>query len=172
MATVEVHGLKELGERLKALPKEIASARGGPLRVALAKVARAIRDEAKARAPVKTGNLRDNIILVRNRDPKSMGATEAYHVTVRSRTSKKTDTRKYANTRRNRRLNRVGQEYKAQSPLFYARFQEFGTSHQAARPFLRPAFESMKGQLGTMFRDELSVAIERAVRKIGRGGAR
>ena len=31
---------------------------------------------------------------------------------------------------------------------FYARFIEFGTKHAAAKPFLRPAFDELKGSIG------------------------
>lgn len=161
--TAQVHGLKELGERLRALPKEISGKNGGPLLAALRKMGRAIQQEAQARVPVDTGTLRENIIVTRERDPKGMGATEAVHVTVRYKA------KAYKNNKGNRRKGRVGENYKDYGPLFYARFLEFGTEHAPAYPFMRPAFESQKSELPEMFKTELSAAIDRAVRKLNRG---
>lgn len=161
--TVQVHGLKELGERLRALPKEISGKSGGPLLAALRKMGREIQAEAKERVHVDTGTLRENIIVTRARDPKALGGTEAVHVTVRYKA------KAYKDSKGNRKQGRVGEEYKDYGPLFYARFLEFGTEHAPAYPFMRPAFESKKAELPEMFKTELSAAIDRAVRKLNRG---
>lgn len=47
---------------------------------------------------------------------------------------------KYGNTAENRRKRRVGKKYRADGPGFYGKFDEFGSSKQPARPFMRPAF--------------------------------
>jgi len=39
--------------------------------------------------------------------------------------------------------------------VFYAKFVEYGTSKQSAKPYLRPAFDELKGQMG----DKISVTI-------------
>ena len=53
-----------------------------------------------------------------------------------------------------RRYVRVGPARDA----YYGEFQEFGTSHHAAQPFLRPAIDSRKGQVFDVIADELSKA--------------
>ena len=155
---IKVEGLAELAKALKALPPEIAGKNGGPLRRAIGHAAVVIRDDARRRAPVDTGNLRDNIIAVRKR--KSPQGTEGYFVEVRRKR------RKYANTRANRRKGRVGKTYENLGEAYYGMFVELGTAKMPAQPFLRPAFESKKTEAVETFRVELAKGIEQAARKV------
>ena len=155
---IKVEGLAELAKALKALPAEIAGKNGGPLRRAIGRAAVVIRDDARRRAPVDTGNLRDNIIAVRKR--KSPQGTEGYFVEVRRKR------RKYANTRANRRKGRVGKTYENLGEAYYGMFVELGTAKMPAQPFLRPAFESKKTEAVETFRVELAKGIEQAARKV------
>ena len=59
----------------------------------------------------------------------------------------------------------MGGGYTDYGPLFYARFLEFGTSHQPAYPFLRPAFEEDKSSLPELIRDDLAAGIDKAMKK-------
>lgn len=161
-STVDIPGLRELGERLKALPKEIAGKNGGPLLKALRRMGTVIQKDAKSRVAVKTGTLRDNIIVVRKRKDKLRPGEEGVDVTVRFKATA------YKDNARNRRLGRVGGTYKNAGPLFYAKFLEFGTSRQPATPFLTPAFEAAKGTLPEMFRTALTKSIDEAVRKLAK----
>lgn len=155
---IKVEGLAELAKALKALPPEIAGKNGGPLRKAIGRAAVVIRDDARRRAPVDTGNLRDNIISVRKR--KSPQGTEGYFVEVRRKR------RKYANTRANRRKKRAGMNYETMGEAYYGMFVELGTAKSPAQPFLRPAFESKKVEAVETFRVELAKGIERAAQKV------
>ena len=78
----------------------------------------------------------------------------------------------YASTAANRRQNRVGQSYatagSSDNPggdTWYWRFQELGTSRQAARPFLRPALnnniDSVQDGFVTEYKDQLDKEIAR-----------
>lgn len=78
----------------------------------------------------------------------------------------------YANTAANRRQNRVGQSYatagSSDNPggdTWYWRFQELGTSRQAARPFLRPALnnniDSVQDGFVTDYKDQLDKELTR-----------
>ena len=78
----------------------------------------------------------------------------------------------YANTTANRRQNRVGQSYatagSSDNPggdTWYWRFQELGTSRQAARPFLRPALnnniDSVQDGFVTDYKDQLDKELSR-----------
>lgn len=156
--TIRIEGLEEVRKRLLALPREISGKNGGPLLAALRKMGRVIQADAKARVRKKSGTLADNIIVVRKKN--QFTGTEEVNVTVRAKATK------FKDNKANRRKGRVGGLYKAYGPLFYARFLEFGTSKMPAYPFLRPAFESHKGQLGDIFRNELSAAIDLAVRRL------
>jgi len=123
--TVQVRGLRELGEAMRALGRETAQKIAVAMTSAAAGV---VRKDAIALAPeheephtvdgvlVQPGNLKRNI--VRKKVAKSQTRLTSEHiVTVRG---KKKD------------------GYAAR----YGRLQEFGTVHHAPHPFLRPAFDS------------------------------
>lgn len=158
-------GLDGLLEALKALPPAVTSKNGGPARVALAKGARVIRDDARDRAPVgKTGDLKKNIVMKRDGNPQRSGANERYTVGVRG------GAKKFANTKRNVRKGRAGKEYKTDGNTYYWRFKEFGTEKMPAEPFLRPAFESQKERALAVITDTLAKGIEHAAKKVARLG--
>jgi HK97 gp10 family phage protein len=145
MATeIQVKGLTELVARLKALPTELASKNGGPLAKALYRAAVVIQNEARMRAPVRTGNLKRNIVVRRDRNPVKDGATEEYHVTVRK--LKKGRSKAHPDD----------------STPFYWRFVEFGTQKMPAAPFMRPAFEAKKEEAVRVFEEQLNVYITKA----------
>lgn len=52
---------------------------------------------------------------------------------------------------------------------FYGLFWEFGTRHQRARPFLRPAWDEGKDRALDSFGKALWTAIERAAKRLARG---
>lgn len=159
-----LRGLDGLLDALKALPPAVASKNGGPARVALAKAARVIRDDARARAPKDTGAVAANIVMKRDRQPQTSGANERYLIGVRG------GAKKYANTKRNVRKGRAGKEYKTDGNTYYWRFKEFGTEKMPAEPFLRPAFESQKERALAVITDTLAKGIERAAKKVARLG--
>jgi HK97 gp10 family phage protein len=154
---VRIEGLSELLEKLKALPSEIGSKGGGPLRLALLTAAKVMRDHA--RAPVDTGRLKRNIILFRDRDPRSSGVTEQYGITFRR-------------GKRGRQRRSYHASARGENDAFYGRFVEFGTSDTPAQPFLRPAFETKKMESAEVFRTKLADAIDKAVKKMQRRASR
>lgn len=139
MADVEftVTGLAELSKKLKEMPIKLAK---NGLRAAVNAGAEVIRKDAKARVPVKTGNVRKNIYKKQIRE-KSNNFQQTYYVGVKLGRK-----RKLAPTKLNVRKQRVGQLYDVESSAYYWRFLEFGTSKLPARPFLRPAFDTKKSQ--------------------------
>lgn len=157
---IKIEGLAELAKRLRELPSELSGKNGGPLRKAIGRASVVIRDEARRRAPVDTGNLRDNIIAVRKR--KSPQGNEGYFIEVRRKR------RKYANTRANRRKQRAGMTYESMGEAYYGMFIELGTAKMPAQPFLRPAFESKKVEAVEVFRAEFAKAIAAAEKKVRR----
>src|SRR5690606_19005900 len=116
----EIQGLKEIGERLRALPPALGSKGGGPLRYALMQSAKVIRAEAQARVAVRSGELRDNIVTKRHSNPKAVGVTERYDVGMKG------GTRRLADNVRNRRTRRAGQKVRTAGKVFYGRFLELG----------------------------------------------
>lgn len=152
---MRLEGLSDLLAKLKALPAEIGSKGGGPLRLALFTATKLMRDDAQSRAPVDTGRLQRNVIAFRDRDPRSSGVTEQYAITFR-RGKGRGKRRAYSTTSR------------GEKDAFYGRFVEFGTSKSPAQPFLRPAFEAKKHEAAELFRTKLAAAIAAAVLKMER----
>lgn len=162
--TVEVEGLGELLRRLEALPKEIAGKNGGPVRRALGRAARLVRDEVRANAPKRTGKLEANVIAARVRDDRPPGVSERFVVSVRGRKAR------YADTRENRRAGRVGQTYQRDGEAFYWKFIEFGTAKMAARPFIQPSFAARAADALDEFTKALGADLEKIVRKLNAQG--
>jgi HK97 gp10 family phage protein len=152
---MRLEGLSDLLAKLKALPAEIGSKGGGPLRMALFTATKLVRDDAQSRAPVDTGRLQRNVIAFRDRDPRSSGLTEQYGITYR-RGKKGRDRKAYHTSAR------------GEKDAFYGRFVEFGTSKSPAQPFLRPAFEAKKREAAELFRTKLAAAIAAAAKKMER----
>lgn len=167
--SVRVEGLREIGNRLRALPPELGSKGGGPLRYALFQAAKVIRDEAVVivKAKTKTDSNKDgvllseNIVTKRNSRPPA-GVTEQYAIGMRG------GTRRYANTRRNRGKGRAGQKYRTAGQVWYGRMIELGTSKMAALPFLRPALQSKGMEAVAEFKRNFLKAVERAEAKLAR----
>lgn len=150
---VEVKGLKQTVAALRRLPTELSGKNGGPVRSSLFQSAKLMRDEAKQKAPVDSGNLKQNIILVRDRNPRAKGQSEIYYVTVR-----KGKRLRIGRTSFNRQSGRLAGAY-------YAHFVEFGTEKQTAQPFMRPAFEAQKREAVKVFGDTLRKRVDAAARK-------
>lgn len=160
--TVQVEGLAQVLANMQRLRNGVGKQKA--MRAPMAKAARVIRDEARRNAPVKTGFLRDQIVSMRSRKPQAYGANELYSVGVKGGARAK-----YANTKRNRRLGRVGGEYERPVNAFYWRFQEFGvpTKGIRAQRFLRGAFETKGVEALQVFTDTANKVLDRLIKKQG-----
>lgn len=155
---VYIQGLAALNAQLKGLADEFGpKAAASPVRAALRKGAQVMQRSAQSKVRVKTGTLKENIIVTSRGRPAD-GFIDM-KVTIRAKA------KRYADNSRSRRMGRVGTEYQNEGPLFYARFLEFGTSHQQRSPFLVPAFEENKETVGLLIRDELAKAIDKTLAK-------
>ncbi len=76
-----------------------------------------IRNEARVRVPKRTGNLKKSIIVMKRK-------TESYGLIRFSVTPSK----------------------KGKNSGWYAHFIEFGTIHQSAKPFMRPALDAKQDE--------------------------
>ncbi len=165
---VKIEGLNETVAALRALPAQFASKNGGPIKRALYKAALIIKLDAIARAPKATGNLAANIYIYRDRNPRASGANEKFYVGVRKKRAK------YARTRLNTRLGRVGKNYSIGGDAYYWHFLEFGTKDEfgtekmSPKPFLRPAFESNKSNALNTFSQEFRRGVDAAVKRARR----
>lgn len=136
---VSVEGLEELREQFSALSDRMQAK---ALRDAMRGAARPVVQEARARAPVRTGRLRRNIIAKVFSGPKTVTAIIGFRAE-----GKRGDVRN----------------------AFYGMFLELGTSRMTARPMLRPALDAKGGEAVSLFAAALRKAIEAITRK-ARGG--
>lgn len=120
--TVQIKGLRELGERMRSLSADMA---GKVARQATAAGAGVTRKNIRARAPKDTGNLQAAIVMKRVRET---NLTEEYIVAPRK------------GKRRDVTAAKKG-EGKLGKDAYYAHMVEFGTVKMAAQPFIRPGFD-------------------------------
>jgi len=159
MIQVKVEGLAVLDKRLKALAEEFGpKAAASPVRSALRKNAKKLQLSAQQHVHVDTGTLKQNIITAAERKPQD-GRIEM-RVTVRAKA------KAYKSSSRTIQKGLVGLEYQHYGPLFYARFLEFGTSKMPAYPFLRPAWDEIKGALPELIRADLAAAIDKTLARL------
>lgn len=132
---VGLEGMKELNKALKQLPDKLQER---AIKNAMADGARAIRDEAKRRAPVDDGDLRDSIVVSRTVQVKGRRQSVKGGVVIGIKGA----------------------------PRFYAHIAEFGTSRQTAQPFLRPAFDAKQEEALKRIGPKLGKEIEKQARKL------
>jgi HK97 gp10 family phage protein len=150
---IKLQGFAELQKRIAEFGPKIAA---NEQRNATRAAAVVFRDAVRASAPVRTGLLKASVVVNKRR------STEGPHVVrygVRLKPGKK---QTYGNTRANRRSGRVGKKYQTDSPAFYGKFLEYGTSKMTARPFMRPAFGPNVSRALEAFKARLAKGIEKA----------
>lgn len=142
MGDVKVIGLQELGAAMDLLPQKIER---DYIRSAVRKGAEVFRAEAEARAPKASGEMARKIIV------KTKAGRQGFMALIGVRYMKI----KAASSRRE------GKEPSTEDPGFYARFVEFGRpgksghTHQAAHPFMGPAFQAKTEEAERAVADEL-----------------
>lgn len=156
--SVVLTGVDEMRRQLESIadPKAVQRILGAGLSAG----AQAIRDEARTRAPVRTGALRESIIAYRDRKPQQ--GTVHYLVGVRRIKVA------YAVNRLNRRLKRAGLKLKIREDTFYWRFLEYGTAKMHARPFMQPAIAVVAPKLVDLVGAKIQAGIDRTLKRQGK----
>ncbi len=137
-ASFTLTGDRELSRQLAGLSR---AARGEALKHALISGALLLRNDAKGRAPYRTGNLRRSL-----------------HVGGEGVEAGTTGTDIGGQV--------VGPDYAevvVGTNVEYAIFLELGTSRMAARPYLRPAVDAQRGAVAREIADALRDLLRRAV---------
>lgn len=98
-----------------------------------------VRDEAKARAPVDDGTLRDSIYLA-YRDAKSKGPTVMYSITWNSRTAPHGHLLEFGHWQTRAAFKGADGQWRSGAELANPRWV-------AAHPFLRPAWEATQARV-------------------------
>jgi len=137
--TVSLGGLEEA---LNQVGPKLAKSH---LRKALKAGMKVLQEDAKSRAPVDTGALRDSIktLVVLNANKESGRAT--------------------VGPTQDPGLKKDGQSY-SESPALYGMFVEFGvpSRHIERQPFMRPAFDAQADAVVQKFADTLRDGLEEA----------
>lgn len=140
---------------LQSLPAEIVSKRGGPVKLALAKGARFLRDKARENLKAaialngdeSTGLLEKNVISSRGKAPTD-GNGERYLVRVKRKSYPKQEGGKTVTT------------------LATASYLEYGTETQPATPWLRPAVVQNGAETINVVVTDLNKRIDQVVTRL------
>lgn len=120
---LDFSGLLDISEDLKAL-SNVENRK--VMRDATRAAATIFKDEAVKRAPVRTGKLKKNIVVITQRD-RNGDISSGVHVRGTNPRTGNSDNKMKASNSRN---------------AFYWRFVELGTSNMPGIPFIRPAYDA------------------------------
>lgn len=130
--TVRIEGLKECVEGLQELKKATAT---NVQKRALTQAGKPILEDAQQKAPVRTGLLREDIIISSKLSPRQ-----------RAENDKKSKVEMY-----------IGPPSMPRAIV-----AEFGSAKQQPKPFMRPAWDSNKGTAFLTIKEILAAEIEKA----------
>ena len=154
MIEVNLQGVDGVLKTLQSLPAEVVSKRGGPVKLALAKGARLLRNEVKKnlqrniKTDDSTGLLEKNIISSRGKQPYGTKG-ERYLVRVKRKV--------YSD-----------KQGKPVTTLKTANIMEYGSNKQTAQPFIRPAAVSKATETINVVTKDLIRRIEKVTKDLAR----
>lgn len=143
---LDFSGLLDIADDLAALSK---AENRKVMRDATRAGATVFKDEAVKRAPVRTGKLKKNIVVITQRD-RNGNITSGVHVRGRNPRTGNSDNAMKASNARN---------------AYYWRFVELGTSHSAPVPFIRPAYDARLDDATRAAFARANLAIDEALSK-------
>jgi HK97 gp10 family phage protein len=160
---VTIQGLSELMKAMQELPKALEKK---VMRQAVGAGAILIRKTAQDLVARRTGLIAKAIRVSFNKRESTPGRI-VYHVFV----SKKVKGMKRYRYRPGNWKNPVGYTGKVEDVMwdaFYWRFLEFGTVKMAAKPFMRPAFDSINREAAEVIKGKLADGIEKEAANLGK----
>lgn len=143
---LDFSGLQNLSEDLNALSK---AENRKVMRDATRAAATVFKDEAVSRAPVRSGKLKKNIVVITQRD-RSGNISSGVHVRGTNPRTGNSDNKLKAGNANN---------------AFYWRFVELGTSRMAPAPFIRPAYDARQEDAAKVAFARANQAIDEALSK-------
>lgn len=153
MADIDIKGIDGVLETLKKLPRDVAaSSQGGMVNLSMRKGARLIQAKQKIllQAAIDRNGSESTGLLMKNLQIKRGKANNGHKLvlTVRRKSyPKKEGQAKAATTRQT------------------AQLMEYGSSHQPAQPWIRPAFSSTAPKAITTITDDLKKRVDKAAQK-------
>lgn len=148
--TLSFEGGKQLEQALKEIEGKLANKIG---RKAVRETIKPVHAQIKAAAPVKTGVLKAGIIIKTRKRKGRLTASVVASDKFWKPEKATSGSGKKAKTRQ----------------LFYANFIELGTAHQAASPFMRPAFDSNRESMVSGVTKRLREGIDQAAKQAPKG---
>ena len=127
-------GVKEIDKKLKKIGPKISKK---IVRKAMRPATKVVRDEAKANCPVDSGTLRQSIKV-------RAGKRSRQKIELLVTTS--------------------GTDNLFTGSAYYGGMVEWGTAHQTAQPFMRPAYDSKKNEAKKIARTNMLSLIEAELR--------
>lgn len=122
--SLDFSGLADIAKDLETLSR---AENNKVLRDATRAGAQVLKEEVENLAPVKTGKMKKNVVVVTQKGRRRGEITSGVHIRVVNPDTGNSDNTMKADNPRN---------------AFYWRFVELGTSSMPAHPFVRPAFDN------------------------------
>lgn len=145
--SLDFSGLNDIAKDLEALSR---AENNKVLRDATRAGAEVLKEEVIARAPVRTGKLKKNVVVVTQKSRRHGDISSGVHIRgVNPRTGNSDNTMKASNPRN----------------AFYWRFVEMGTINMPPHPFIRPAFDVRQEQATEVAIRRMNQAIDEALSK-------
>ena len=145
--SLDFSGLNDIAKDLEALSR---AENNKVLRDATRAGAEVLKEEVIARAPVRTGKLKKNVVVVTQKSRRRGEISSGVHIRgVNPRTGNSDNTMKASNKRN----------------AFYWRFVELGTSTAPAHPFVRPAFDTRMEEATQVAMQRMNQAIDEVLSK-------
>jgi HK97 gp10 family phage protein len=156
--TIEVKGLKELGEAFRQMPARLRGKQLGSIVKAGAEVVvRQARENARAIFKEPTGATEKSIVGYARRGNTPDDITYLVGVTMKKQYPRRR--KKAASGVMGRHGRSTGGNSWSSSGPYWWRFREFGTKKEAAMPYLRPGFETQAAAVLVLIKQGLGQAV-------------
>ncbi|MET4634974.1 HK97-gp10 family putative phage morphogenesis protein [Kaistia defluvii] len=166
--TVKVEGLRELEAALSDLPKAVAR---NTLRRVLKKAGEPIADKARQLAPVKSGKLRDSIVV----SPKlgTKAGQKEFAAAMEAGLGKEAAVGAMRDARRAAKgEGSFAEMYVGPGRQPHAHLQEFGSVNNRPHPYMRPAWDAHKDEALDIIKGDLGGEIMKAAKRVAKRKAK
>lgn len=139
---LDFSGLADIAKDLELLSR---AENNKVLRDATRAGAEVLKQEVVARAPVRTGKLKKNVVVVTQKSRRRGEISSGIHIRGTNPKTGNSDNTMKASNKRN---------------AFYWRFVEMGTVNMPAHPFVRPAYDTREEEVARVAMARMNQAID------------